>query len=271
MRNRIQYKPALLGGMASNFFAFVQMRRQDVIRSGEMAPVLGLNLVQERNLFRRLTKAGWIVRLQRGLFLIPKVLPAGGRWNPSESIILPSFMKAIKGQYQISGPTAFNKYGFDDQVANSVCIYNNRLSGTRRIGSTQYVFIRVAEERLGKAERVKTPDGAELCYSSRERALVDALYDWSRFNGIPRVFEWIRQELKKSSINAIGLARVAVRFGNQSTLRRLGWALERAKASPVAIKIIKQALRGSNSPISMVPFKPRKGPIVKAWGVIDNE
>ncbi len=271
MRNRIQYKPALLGGMASNFFAFAQMRRQDVVRSGEMASALGLNLVQERNLFRRLTKAGWIVRLQRGLFLTPKVLPAGGRWNPSESIILPAFMKAIQSQYQISGPTAFNKYGFDDQVSNSVFVYNDRLSGIRRIGSTRYAFVRVARARIGSIERIKTPEGEELYYSSRERALIDALYDWSRFNGIPRVFEWIRQELKKGSMSAAGLARVAVRFGNQSTLRRLGWVLQRAKASPVALKIIKQALRVSNSPISMVPSKSRKGPIVKAWGVIDNE
>ena len=267
----MQYKSALLGGMASNFFALVQMRRQDVVRSGEMAPVLGLNLVQERNLFRRLTKAGWIVRLQRGLFLVPKVLPAGGRWNPSESTILPAFMKAIQCQYQISGPTAFNRYGFDDQVSNSVFVYNDRLSGPRRIGSTRYAFVRVAGTRIGSIERVKTPEGDELCYSSKERILVDALYDWSRFNGIPRVFEWIRQELKKDSVNATALARVAVRFGNQSTLRRLGWVLEQAKASPVAIRIIKQALRGSNSPVSMVPSKSRKGPIVKAWGVIDNE
>ncbi len=271
MRNRIQYKPALLGGMASNFLAFVQMRRQDVVRSGEMAPVLGLNLVQECNLFRRLTKAGWIVRLQRGLFLVPKVLPAGGRWNPSESIILPAFMKALKCQYQISGPTAFNKYGFDDQVSNSVFVYNDRLSGTRRIGSTRYTFVRVASARIGAIEKVKTPDGEELCYSSKERVLVDALYDWSRFNGIPRVFEWIRQALKKDTVNAIALARVAVQFGNQSTLRRLGWVLEKAEASPVATKIIKQAFRGSNAPVPMVPSKSRKGPIVKSWEVIDNE
>ncbi|MBU9889719.1 MAG: hypothetical protein KTQ49_07615 [Candidatus Omnitrophica bacterium] len=271
MGNRKQYKTASLGGLASNFFAFTQMRRLEVVRSGALAPALGLNCVQERNLFRRLTKAGWIVRLQRGLFLVPGVLPAGGRWNPSENIVLPALMKALGGKYQVSGPTAFSRYGFDDQVSNTVVVYNDRLSGTRRIGSTRYVFIQVSEERLGATEKVKTPDGAELYYASKERTLVDALYDWSRFNGIPRAFGWIREGTRKGTVSAPALARIAVRFGNKSTLRRLGWIFQKAKVSPAAIRTLRKALCASNSLIAMVPFKPRKGPIVRAWNVIDNE
>ncbi len=271
MRNRIQYQTGSLGRLASSFFAFIQLRRQELVKTGEVASAIGLSRAQERDLFRRLARDGWIIRLQRGLYLAPRVLPAGGRWNPSESVVLPAFMKAIKGQYQISGPTAFNRYGFDDQVSNSVFIYNNRLSGSRRIGSTRYIFIKVMDARLGAVEKTRTPDGKELYYSSRARTLIDALYDWSRFNGIPRGFEWIRQELKKDSINTTELARVAILFGNQSTLRRLGWVLQRAQASPPALKVIKRALSGSKFPIAMVPFNPRKGPIIKAWGVIDNE
>lgn len=271
MKNIIQYQTGSLGRLASSFFAFMQMRRQELVKTGEVAPGLGLSRIQERDLFRRLTRSGWILRLQRGLYLAPRVLPAGGRWNPSESVVLPAFMKAIQGRYQISGPTAFNRYGFDNQVSNSVFIYNNRLSGSRQIGSTRYIFIRVKDTRLGAVEKTKTPDGEELYYSSRVRTLVDVIYDWSRFNGIPRGFAWIRQEMEKGSVSAQDLARTAVCFGNQSTLRRLGWVLERAEASPRALKTIKKALSQSKFPIALVPFKPRKGPIAKAWGVIDNE
>jgi predicted transcriptional regulator of viral defense system len=257
--------------LASNFFSLVQMRKLEVIKTGEAASALGLSPAKEKDLFRRLTRTGWIVRLQRGLYLVPKILPAGGRWNPSESVVLPALMKAIKGQYQISGPTAFNKYGFDDQVANSVFVYNDRLSGTRQIGSTQYVFIRVAKDRLGEAEKVKTPDGGDLYYSSRPRTLVDALYDWSRFNGIPRGFSWIRQNLQKGTITAGELARITVRFGNQSTLRRLGLVLEKEGVSASVLKTVKNALNKSKAQIALVPSRSRKGRIAKAWGVIDNE
>jgi predicted transcriptional regulator of viral defense system len=180
-------------------------------------------------------------------------------------------MKALRAQYQITGPSAFNRYGFDDQVPNRIFVYNNRLSGSRQIGSTQYVFIRISDKRLGEVEKVRTPDGEELYYSSRSRALVDALYDWSRFNGIPRGLSWTRQELQKGSVSAAGLAQIAVRFGNQSTLRRLGWLLERADALPVVLNVVKKALNKSSSLIPLIPLKQGKGPTDKIWGVIDNE
>jgi len=271
MINRLKNKKRSRGHLEKNFFAFTQMRRNGLIRTGEVAPSLGLSRSQEWELLRRLARAGSIVRLQRGLYLAPTFFPAGGRWNPSESVILPALMKALKGRYQISGPSAFNRYGFDEQIPNRIFVYNNRLSGSRQIGSTSYDFIRVADDRLGEVENVRTPDGEDLYYSSRSRALVDVLYDWSRFNGIPRGLSWIRQELQKGSVRADELARIAVRFGNQSTLRRLGWTLERAGTLPAALKIIKKALNKSNSLIPLVPLKQGKGPTDKTWGVINNE
>ena len=271
MINRLNNKKGSRGHLEKNFFAFIQMRRSGLVRTGEIAPSLGLSRSQEWELLRRLARTGSVVRLQRGLYLAPTFFSAGGKWNPSESVVLPALMKALKGQYQISGPSAFNRYGFDEQVPNRIFVYNNRLSGSRQIGSTQYVFIRVSDDRLGEVEKVRTPDGEELYYSSRSRALVDVLYDWSRFNGIPRGLAWIRQELQKGSVSAADLARIAVCFGNQSTLRRLGWTLERAGGSPATLKIVKKALNKSNSLIPLVPLKQGKGPAIKAWGVIDNE
>lgn len=271
MRNRMQYRTGQLGQLESKFIAWVQLRRQDIVRMGEAGPVLGLSAEKERDLLRRLARAGWIVRLQRGLYLAPRTLPVGGGWNPSESIVLPALMRARGGKYQICGPTSFIRYGFDDQVPNCVFIYNNCLSGKRQIGSTRYVFIRVADDRLGSVEMVKTPDGEELVYSSRTRALIDALYDWSRFNGIPRAFAWIRKSLQEHLTRPVELARVAVRFGNQSTLRRLGYILRKTGLSPKANKIIRKALRRSDSLVALVPSKSRKGQIIKEWGVIDNE
>jgi predicted transcriptional regulator of viral defense system len=271
MINKLKNKNGSRGHLEKNFFAFIQMRRNGLIRTGEIAPSLGLSRSQEWELLRRLARTGSIVRLQRGLYLAPMFFPAGGKWNPSESVVLPALMKALKARYQISGPSAFNRYGFDEQVPNRIFVYNDRLSGPRQIGSTQYVFIRVSDDRLGEVENVRTPDGEDLCYSSRARALVDVLYDWSRFNGIPRGLFWIRQELQKGSVRAAELARIAVRFGNQSALRRLGWTLEQAGAPPAVLKTVKKALNKSSSLIPLVPLKQGKGPTVKSWGVINNE
>ena len=271
MRNRKQYGKGWMGPAESNFFAWVQMRRQPVVRSGDLSPVLGLSPVKERDLLSRLSRAGWIVRLRRGLYLAPLSLPAGGSWNPPESVVIPALMREIRGQYQICGPNAFNRYGFDSQVPNCVFVYNSRLSCRRQIGSTRYVFIRLSRARLGAVEEIRTPDGTALRYSSRLRTLLDALYDWSVFNGIPRAFTWIRQEMRERPNVAGELARLTVRFGNQATLRRMGYLLQQAGASKTTQARIRKALRDSVSLVTLVPAKARRGPVIKEWGLIDNE
>ena len=47
----------------------------------------------------------------------------------------------------------------------------------------EFVLIKEADERLGDAETVTLPDGEEAVYSPRARILLDAVYDWSQFDG----------------------------------------------------------------------------------------
>ena len=55
---------------------------------------------------------------------------------------------------------------------------------------------------------------------------MDAVYDWSRFNSLPRGYDWIRADLARDSGQPRRLSAVALRYGNVSTLRRLGKLLE---------------------------------------------
>ena len=52
------------------------------------------------------------------------------------------------------------------------------------------------------------------------------MYDWSRFNSLPQGYDWIRAELARDPGMAEEIVRVALRYGNVSTLRRLGKLLE---------------------------------------------
>jgi hypothetical protein len=58
----------------------------------------------------------------------------------------------------------------------------------------ELTLIKVSDERLGDAETDTTSDGETAVYASRVRTLVDAVYDWSRFNSLPRGYDWIRGE-----------------------------------------------------------------------------
>ncbi len=180
-------------------------------------------------------------------------------------------MEDRQGCYQICGPNAFNRYGFDEQVPTRVYAYNNRISGERSIGAVALTLIKVADERLGDTDEVRTPDGVTAMYSSRVRTLVDAVYDWSRFNSLPRAFGWIRTELAAGRVAAGEIVRVALRYGDVSTIRRIGALLDRDGVGAVLLRKLQRALKPTTSLIPWIPARPKRGTVDRRWGVVWNE
>jgi predicted transcriptional regulator of viral defense system len=175
------------------------------------------------------------------------------------------------GEYQISGPAAFHRYGWDEQVPNRLEVYNNVFSGERKIGSAAFVLIKVASSRLGDTEVLTTPEGIKVVYSSRARALVDAVYDWSRFGSLPRAYEWIRTELARDPLSAKAIASAALRYSNTSTLRRLGKLLDIAGVGESLLKKIERALPQSTALIPWCPTRVKRGTVDTRWGVVFND
>ena len=60
------------------------------------------------------------------------------------------------------------------------------------------------------------------------RALLDAVYDWSRFNSLPRGYGWIRKRGQGKAGDAAGVGlRARLSYGDIGTIRRMGALLER--------------------------------------------
>lgn len=259
-----------LGETERKLFAYVQMRGRSAVRSGELTKALRLTAPRERTLLSRLAKAGWIARVRRGLYLVPPKLPLGGKWSPDEALALNTVMQDVKGRYQICGPNAFNRYGFDDQVPARVYAYNNRISGTRRVGAVQLTLIKVADARLGGTEQATTREGLTVVYSSRARALVDAVYDWARFNSLPRGFSWIRRELKQRHVTPAAIVDMALSYGDVGTIRRVGALLESEGVDQRLLRRLEKRLNPSTSLIPWIPTLPKRGRIHRRWGVVMN-
>ncbi len=260
-----------LGQMEAQFLAYCQMRNLQTVRTGDLTDPLRITAKQEREMFSRMARGGIIAQVRRGLYLVPPRLPLGGRWSPDEILALNTLMENRQGEYQICGPNAFNHYGFDEQIPTRVYAYNNRLSGERTIGAVELTLIRVADDRLGSTEEIQAPAGLKAVYSSRVRTLVDAVYDWSRFDSLPRGYDWIRRELATGRVETTKLVRVAVRYGNQGTLRRIGALLEQEGVKNPLLRKLERALNSSKSVIPWVPGRPRRGALSRRWGVILNE
>jgi predicted transcriptional regulator of viral defense system len=259
-----------LGPREQQLLAYVQFRKLRILRTGDLRLPLQITGKQERELFTRLARAGMIAQVRRGLYLVPERIPLGGQWTPDEAMALNALMDAQKGRYQICGPNAFNRYGFDVQIPTRVYAYNNRESGDRRIGSVDLTLIKVADARLGNVETAETPEGSIATYSSRARTLLDAVYDWSRFDSLPRGYDWIRKELKARRVTPSDLVLVTLKYGDIGTIRRIGALLERDGAAEALLKKLGKALPKTTSFIPWIPTKPKRGTVNRRWGVIIN-
>ena len=259
-----------LGKLEMQLLAYAQLRKKEFISSGEIATALDIRAEQEWKLLNRMATSGLIIRLKRGTYLVPSRLPAGGRWTVSGYYILSKLMEVMKGQYQISGQNAFNFYGFDDQVPNRMCVYNDKLFGEKEIGGMDFVFIKNDAKRLGSTKSLKTSDGIDTVMASKTRALVDAVYDWSRFNTLPRAYRWIAETLQKEPEITDNLIGDALRYGNKGTTRRIGYLLGLLGIKDDRLSELKRQISSSKSLIPWIPGQAAKGSVNKEWGLIVN-
>jgi predicted transcriptional regulator of viral defense system len=260
-----------MGQLERQMFAYLQLRGVTTVRTGDLAGPLRLSADQERKLLSRLARAKWIARVQRGVYLTPEKLPLGGVWSPDEAQALNALMAEHSGRYQICGLSAFNLYGYDEQVPNRTIAYNNRLSGERSIGAISLILIKVADRRLGATDRLRMRSGAVALYSSRARALLDAVYDWARFDTLPRAYGWIRAELRSGRVDADELVKLTIRYGDVGTIRRIGALLQRLRIPATTWAPLEAALRPSASVIPWIPRRPKRGRVDRRWGIVWND
>ena len=259
-----------IGGLETAFFSYIQSRKCRTVETGRIGPELSLKPTQERKLLSRLSRRGLIARVRRGLYLTPPTLPLGGRWSPGGALALATLMEDCNGRYQLCGLNTFNRYGWDKQVPNRLYAYNNRLSGDRRIGPVSLTLIKVSDAPLGAVDTITTPDGVALNYSSQARALLDAVYDWSRFYSLPFAYKWIKKEMAADDAIIADLIEVSIRYGNQGTLRRIGKLLDMQGVNEPLLRKLEKRLNPSSGLIPWIPNKPRRGKIDKRWGVVLN-
>lgn len=259
-----------LGNLERQLFAYVQMRGKRILQSGDLINLLQITPVQERELLDRLNSVGVIAQVRRGLYLVPEKLPLGGKWSPSDILAINTLIEDQKGSYQISGPNAFNRYGFDEQIPTRIYVYNNRLSKERNIGSISITLIKVDDNRLGDMEKVESANGEIGMYSSRRRALLDAVYDWSRFNTLPRAYQWIETEIAAKRVLPKDLVEVTLRYADVGTMRRIGFVLEKLGVQKTLLAMFRKVLKPSTSFIPLIPSLPKRGYIDRQWGILVN-
>ena len=99
---------------------------------------------------------------------------------------------------------------------------------------------------------------------------MDAVYDWSKFNTLPRAYEWIEQEIDIDDAMPADIVDACISYGNQGTIRRVGKLLAMKAINEPLLRKLAKRIKPSSSLVPWIPSKPKKGQIDKHWGVILN-
>jgi hypothetical protein len=99
---------------------------------------------------------------------------------------------------------------------------------------------------------------------------VDAVYDWARFNSLPRGYRWIRGELEKKRVSAPELVDMTLCYGDVGTIRRIGLVLNQAGVDSRLLRKLEKKLPQSTGLIPWIPTLHKRGSINRRWGVVVN-
>lgn len=92
------------------------------------------------------------------------------------------------------------------------------------------------------------------------------MYDWSRFNSLPRAYGWIHRELEKKRVTPAEFVDMTRRYGDVGTIRRVGALLERVGL----LRKLEKKLPKSTGLIPWIPTQAKRGSIDRRWGVVIN-
>ncbi len=265
-------KNIMLGPLGMQFFAWTQLENKEQVKTGDFAKVKGLSAKQEADLFYKLSSSGIIVKLWRGLYLVPPNIPLGGSWSPSPYLVISKYMRNLDAKFQISGPAVFNLYGYSNQVSSWFTVYNNKISKKLYILQYRLNFVKVIKNRLGDVKK-RVPYGIKksqpALVSSAEQALLDAVYDYKKYGTLPKAYDWIAMGIKDEKIDSKNLVNIVIKYGNTMSQKRVGWVLDELKVSQKILSRLKKKIPKTKF---LVPLNPKnnKGPVNKKWGVIEN-
>ncbi len=176
-----------------------------------------------------MNKSRLIAQIKKGYYLVPQKIPPDGMWSPSIYIAMAEYLKIVgASKYQITGARAFNTLGLSQQMAQSFTVYNDKISGEKNIAGYQIQFIKISKKRLGfiiKYEVNEPGFKGVAIYSSLPRLIFDAIYDYNRFNTIPKAYNWLKTYSKNNTFLK-EFVKITLTLGNIGTKKRIGYLLE---------------------------------------------
>jgi len=249
-------------------------RTPDAVAAGKP---LGLADSRVHRLLHDLAEAGWVERLQRGLYTPVDRVSAAPRAHPF------TIGTALVQPAAVSHWSALAHWELTEQIPQVVTVSSptrTAARGRRRVArsdesghlwvvasqSYRVVFVQPAHFFGTAAVWITQTERVEIY--DRERALLDAFRHFHVFGSLAPALEMVEQHLAELDLDR--LVGYAERLHVASVSRRLGWVLERLDAPESARARLRALLPAGALEVPLDPTRPERGRRHSAWGVIEN-
>jgi predicted transcriptional regulator of viral defense system len=215
-------------------------------------------------LLRDLTKGGWLVRLQRGLYVtVPLEAEDPRTWSADPWAIANA---ALSPGY-VGGWTALHHWDLTDQIFSTTVFITSRSvpSRKRKIGPAQFELRHRPPSALF-GTRTVWREGVPVPMSDRERTLVDCLDDPLLGGGLRHTAGALTSYAADNDPAWTRIIEYGERLGNLTVFKRLGYLLETLQPGDKAI-VDECRIRISGSVGRLDPARPPGGPTSKRWGL----
>ncbi|MFV1858605.1 MAG: type IV toxin-antitoxin system AbiEi family antitoxin domain-containing protein [Anaerolineales bacterium] len=220
-----------------------------------------------RQALGRLTKSGWLQRVQRGLYLIvPLEAGTEGGWTEDPKIIA----SQLAPEGAVAYWSALHHWGMTEQIPRTIFVQTRRRKHNSRVTllGVRYEFIFVVPRKLFGITK-QWSRGSEFNITDREKTLIDALDKPDLSGGIPIIVGALRTA---DQLDWNALDTYLDRFASGAIYKRLGYLVESLDIRvPDAQNKLAAWLHNRSKGISLLdPGGPKEGRINTQWGIRIN-
>jgi len=236
----------------------------------ETALEVGLSEGYVRQALHHLERAGWLVRLRKGLYALSSSMPGASPVHEFEVAM------ALVRPAAISHFSAMHYHELTDQIPHRIFVTTTTghwvprgnkdrgNGGGYRLGETVYQFVQVKPERFFGTKEVWI-DEARVRVTDMERTLIDGLLMPQHCGGFAEVIHAFAEAHDR--VNLDQLIEYALKL-DAATAKRLGWVLEKAGTERSRLGVLERVEVTGYSKLD--PTGPRRGTRNRSWMVQEN-
>jgi len=249
----------------SELAAIARASQGGVIRTNEAATALGVSSRTASARLAALTRAGWLARVKRGVYLVVPMEADSQQQTTAEDPWL--LAVALFSPCYIGGWSAAEHWGLTEQLFRSTFVATAahiRKRTAHHLGAA-FTLVRVKPNQLQNLTLVWRGSNRVLV-SSRERTIVDAAIDPRWLGGFRHLADVLTAYVSGPKADPTVLLRELRRSGSGAAAKRVGYLAERFWPSEPSLVEGALGLR-STGVVKLDPAITRRGRKCSKWGL----